>query len=355
MAFARKILSKYRTIQYKLLGRSQYAIMPAGVLCSHEPFEEEINYGDVVHPCVRYIHEGFEGHKWWMVYTPYYASNDKTENPILCYAEDNSTKPPIFWKIYCQVQGQPPKGYNSDPSLLFDKGKLYVMWRENLTLETDKYGFARASFCGLVHDGKIQRVAEPLVGTVDPETDPETSPTFMANSDGTYTCYAMNLRFHSKTVKKMPSFIKKLLLVIDLLGFWSEQKSFGIAQWEGVSPTKAFKLKRTVRFQNLNKLYRPWHMDIFDCVGKRFAIVQTNQSNADLCLAESSDGINFYMFNLPLMTNATSSKIGIYKPCAGVVDDTFYLYYTAQDNDNRKLNKLYLTTTSWDLLQKQLR
>ena len=54
------------------------------------------------------------------------------------------------------------------------------------------------------------------------------------------------------------------------------------------------------------------------------------------------------------MTNDTCQKLGIYKPAAGVIDGMLYLYYTAQDVDNRSLNKLYLTTTEFKTLMKQI-
>ena len=47
------------------------------------------------------------------------------------------------------------------------------------------------------------------------------------------------------------------------------------------------------------------------------------------------------------MTNFSCEKIGIYKPTAGEVEGTFFLYYTAQDLGNRSLNKMYLTATKF--------
>lgn len=343
----RELLSKYRTVQYKILGRHKYGSMPEGELCTHDPFEEEINYGDVVHPCVRYIEESFLGHKWWMVYTPYYAANDTTENPILCYSDSNEPVPPTHWKFFCQVQGQPEKGYNSDPTLLYSEGKLVVMWRENLTPRCDNSNFIRATFGAEVISDGIGEVYGPLVGTNDFEKDTEVSPTFIKGEDGRYKCLAMSLRFHYSWFTKLSPLVKKILghifTISDLLGIWSQQKSYGIAQWSSDTLSGTYKLDRTIVFSNCNKLYRPWHMDFFEWNHKLYAIVQSNQSNADICLAESEDGIHFNMFHKPLMTNASSGKIGIYKPTGGVVDNQFYLYYTAQNINDRKLNQLFLT------------
>ena len=80
-------------------------------------------------------------------------------------------------------------------------------------------------------------------------------------------------------------------------------------------------------------------MDLFKGNDKLYAIVQSNQCNADICLAESFDGVHFRMHTRPLITSKTCGK-----PTSGVVDGNFFLYYTAQDVDNRALNKMYLTT-----------
>ena len=348
MAIARLVLSIYRKLQYKICGRSEYGIMPVGELCSHTPFEENVNHGDVVHPCVRYIPESYLGHKWWMVYTPYYAANDKTENPILCYGKTDDEIPPTEWVVAYQVQGQPVKGYNSDPTLFYDDGKMYVMWRENLTQRCDNAGFVRATFGAEVKEKGIGNVFGPLVGTNDFEEDNEVSPTFVKLKDGNYRCYAMHLRFHSRFIRNSHPMLRKHLGVVanvlDLLGLWSQQKGYGYAIWDGTDITKPFVYQNTMKFKNCNMLYRPWHMDLFKCKNKLYAIVQTNQCNADICLAGSDNGIVFYMYDKPLMTNRSCHKLGIYKPTGGVKNDNLYLYYTAQDPECRSLNKLYCTS-----------
>lgn len=359
MSFARKVLESYRNLQYKFCGRSRYGVMPPGTLCTHEPFEEEINHGDVVHPCVRYISEGYEGHCWWMVYTPYYAANDKTENPILCYAESNEPVPPTHWKVYCQVQGPPVKGYNSDPNLLYANNTLYVFWRESETQRCEDHGFVRATFGGIVREGRINDIFGPIVGTSDAERDPEASPTIIQHPDGTFRCFAMDLTFHSKFIKSLPTIvtpiISKFALILDLLGLWSQQKSHGMAQWSCKIVDGKYNYDRTIRFKNKNVLYRPWHMDFFEWNGKLYSIVQTNQCNADICLAVSKDRVNFYFIDSPLMTNDTCKMLGIYKPTAGVVGGMFYLYYTAQESGNRALNKMYVVNSDFEQLLNQLK
>lgn len=357
MSIARKVLSFYRAIQYRVFGRYRYGVMPAGTDCHVDPFKFEENYGDIVHPCVRYIPEGFEGHKWWMVYTPYYAAESSMENPILCYSDETDVNmPPKEWKVYGLVNEKPEDGYNSDPTLLYKDEQLFVFWRENYEWSEKPHKYIRATYVAKVNKGRIERIGNEILNTEDKEIDAETCPTFMKNEDGSITAYAMHLRFHSHRIKKMRprirSIVNKVVTITDLLGVYSQQKHYGIAIWKIQDSIKAqFVYTKTTKIENCNNLYRPWHMDLFDWDGRRYAVIQTNQMNADLCLAVSEDMERFTMFSRPLITNDTIGKLGIYKPCAGVTPDgTFYLYYTAQDKDNRKLNKLYLTTLKFEEL-----
>lgn len=358
MSIQRQLITAYRYLQYFLCGRKHYGVMQPGVEVEVEPFRFEENHGDIVHPCVRFISEGFEGHNWWMVYTPYYAADSSMENPILCYAEEEDPNtPPTEWKVYGLVNEKPEDGYNSDPTLLYKNGQLYVFWRENYEHSKKPHKFIRATYVAKVSYGTFEKVGKEVLFTEDKEIDAETCPTFMVNIDGSVTAYAMHLKFHSERIRDMRSaWMKKNALRVvgltDLLGFYSQQNHYGIAIWKQQGEiSEPFEHTTTNKIAKCNKLYRPWHMDLFDWDGKRYAIIQTNQMNADLCLAVSEDMEHFTMLKKPLITNATIDKLGIYKPCAAVTPDgTFYLYYTAQDAENRKLNKLYLTTEAFEKL-----
>ena len=361
MSIPRKLINIYRCFQYAVCGRVHFGLMNTGELVHIGRYKYEVNHGDVVHPCVRYISDGFEGHYWWMVYTPYYGADSSMENPILCYSEEtNPNTPPKKWRVYGLVNEKPVEGYNSDPTLLFKDGQLYVFWRENYEHSQKPHKYIRATYVVKVNNGLFERIGKEILYTEDKEIDAETCPTFLCNEDGSLTAYAMHLRFHSERISKMRPWMKlivnKITGLSDLLGFYSQQKHYGIAIWRQRGElSEPFVHVKTTRIANCNKLYRPWHMDLFDHQGKRYAIIQTNQMNADICLAVSEDMENFSMYKTPLITNATIGKLGIYKPCAGVTPDgMFYLYYTAQDKDNRALNKLYLTTILFEELLAKL-
>ena len=112
-------------------------------------------YGDwLIHPCVRYIPEGFAGHKWWMVVTPYPNYDSKYENPILYYGDGNDTTPPLNWNFVGIVQGPYEKGYNADCNLYYDGKKLWIFWKESDTTNT-KAESGYKNMMGRSYDGKL--------------------------------------------------------------------------------------------------------------------------------------------------------------------------------------------------------
>lgn len=349
----RIILAFYRKLLYALCNRYEVAAMSPGLKCIVDDPSFEVTKGDVVHPCVRYIPEGFLGHKWWMTYTPYYNSNAKIENPILCYGDSNDYNAPIKWHFYCKIEDAHKEGYNSDPNILFYNGKLYVFWRENQTAKCKLHGISRLTHCVIITSYGISETSPPLLTAKQEDLDNEVSPSFISTIDG-FNAYATSLKFFNNRIRRLPKVIKnpvlKFLLLIDLVGLRPIRKSYGLAVWKSQDLATPFKLQGVYRFENRNWLYHPWHLDIFEWEGERYAVVQSNQCNADVILAKETELNNFKFYNKPLMTNKACGKLGIYKPSALVVDGVFYLFYTAQDQYNRHLNNLYVTTCNFKTL-----
>lgn len=342
----RKILYLYRFLLNKIFKKELYGLMKIGVGCNIEGFNNEKYKKDIVHPCVRYTEKPFMGHKWWLVYTPYYKSDASIENPILCYGDSENDRAPINWQVMSLIRDTPQHGYNSDPTIFFEEDKLYVFWRENHTPRTKKDKSIRATYGIVLDEFGPQEINTPLLIEKQANIDREVSPTIIKHN-GLYRAYASHFRFkidklHSKN-KLLEKIINKLFWLLSLLEIFQEKKSFGIAIWESSTLQRSFKYIKTVRLENCNRLYRPWHYDFFEYDNKLFALVQSNQFNADICLAVSDDYENFRMFSKPLITPESIKKTGIYKPTGLVHNGIFYLYYTAQDFNNRKLNKMYRT------------
>ena len=346
----------YRRILYRLCGRSESGVLSDWYPCHVEDPTIEKTFGDVVHPCVRYIEDGFEGHKWWMAYTPYYGSNAEMENPRLCYAEASEGELPTEWKYYCTIKDKPKEGYNSDPTLLFNDGKLYVFWRENYTQATRALGMSRATFGCYVENRQVHYLKEAQLQDLYRNKDKEVCPTFLSYR-GTPRAYAIDIRFCSKMMYHMPAKmarrVYRLLDYTEKQGLYSRFRCHGVSIWEGDSFEGQFQYKKTVRFRGRNHLYQPWHMDLFfdkNQESQLYAVIQSNINRPDICLAKSEDGERFRMFRKPLITIQSIGMKGLYKPSAVIVGDKFYLFFTARDKDDPRLNRLWVAPINWDEL-----
>ncbi|MUP39637.1 hypothetical protein GNY23_17625 [Labilibaculum sp. 44] len=331
--------------------------MPRGTLCDISKFEYEINHGDIVHPCVRHSEKAFKGYHWWLIYTPYYGADATMENPVLCYGISDNQEAPLKWKVYSQIVGKPSIGYNSDPTMFFNERGLNIFWRENETPRTQKDNVYRGTYACVISENDRYNMDQAILCEDSQFSDREVSPTII-KKDESYIAYAMHLRFKKSDLHSSNRYVEKLVRlffsIVALLEIYNEQKSYGIAIWKSDSLDRPFSYFKTTKIKNCNKLYRPWHLDIFEHDNKRYAVIQTTQCNADICLAVSEDDENFTMYSKPLITNASIGKVGIYKPTAFVHKDVFYLYYTAQDLNNRSLNEMYLTSLPMAELQFKL-
>ena len=162
MSFSRKILNQYRGLLNIIFGRKSKAILLSGDEMIVEKYTEE-SHGDIVHPCVRYSEKGCLGHKWWMIYTPYFMANPATENPILCYGDSETSECPTKWHFHSLIKPQPERGYNSDPNLLIEGKSLVVFWRENQTKRCIDNNCSRATFAIRISEDGIKEYPEPLL------------------------------------------------------------------------------------------------------------------------------------------------------------------------------------------------
>ena len=348
-----------KKIKYKVFGRSSEGLMAPGDLCHVEDPTFEQTHGDVLHPCVRFVEDGFEGHTWWMLYTPCYDT-PALENPVLCYADGPGNKPPKDWQYYCAIVGSPETGYNSDPTLSFCDGKCFVHWREYHTPRAHELGCCEATFGGVVENRTVRFHEVPQLMESAESQDREISPTFIS-LDGSSRAYAVHIRLREKAKSPLPGIQRlfgKIPAFLHRHGFFLRKRCRGVAIWNGPSLTGQFTYSKTISFKNVSWLYDPWHMDLFvapDKAGTRslYAIVLTKNYEGDICLAKGDDGERFRFFRKPLLTPQTVGSNGIYKPTAVVADGVFHLFYTVRSPTDRRLNRLYVTSERWsDLLDR---
>lgn len=362
MSLTRKCLSLYRSaqnfiFQRKLNGVGFTNICHCEVL-NDSTIDIDLCHGDIVHPCVRFCQNKFKGHHWWMAYTPYYKASPAVENPILCWGEGDENTIPTKWHFESYIQPGHKKGYNSDPFILHHDNKLYCFWRENSTEYLNRRNLHHGTFCKYYDENGNWSDISLVMPEKYEFQDRETCPAITI-SNNKLIGLGMSLKFKNEGIRKLLSnkgkvIYDKICNVFDLLGIYSQQKFYGVALWEGTNFSDPFNYIQTVPIYGVNHLYKPWHMDIFDYSGNQYMVIQSNQCNADICLAKKSENGTFNMYPIPLLTNKDISKMGIYKPTAGVIKNVFYLFFTAQDINNRNLNKMYLATMPFNLLLKKI-
>ena len=351
---------KCRSFLYRLSRFPREGVFLSGSVCQIEDPTIEITHGDVIHPCVRYIEEGFEGHHWWMVYTPLYRWNDKLENPRLCYSDAAKGQAPTEWKYYCTIIDCSEEGLNSDPTLFYFRGQLYVFWRECHTPSVLKDGCQFATYGCTVQNKTVTYLNGPLLTSDAIGEDRQVCPTFF-EKDGKLYAYAIYLRFEPKLLLKLPSklkpYIYKMIRVVSDFGLYNRMLCRGITIWEGDNFDTPFRYIKTVKIGRGCWLYNPWHMDLFTVKGDKanslYSIIQTNQVLADICLACSKDGEKFKILPPPLVSG--NSVKGLYKSTAQVVDGMFCFFYTAIDSTYPSIHKLYFISEDWDSLRKRIR
>lgn len=293
-------------------------------------------YGDwLIHPCVRYISEGFAGHKWWMVVTPYPNYNSKYENPILYYGDGNDAIPPLNWVFVGVVQGSYEKGYNADCNLHYDGEKLWIFWKESDTLNT-KPESGYKNMMGCYYDGKEFGPAKNFCDNPDDKSMYLAAPV-VCDVNGEVKClgvYSPNMGDNTPGVERKP----RSIAVFGLNGKLDNSRF----EFEHIAP------------QTYRKGFDFWHIDIFAHNDKYYSLV-TPERGTEIVMGESEDGLSYNHFKKPLLhSNGIHRVPYMYKASGQVVDGTFYLFYPSKLKDGKRVH-IFCASMNFDKLLKQLK
>lgn len=271
-------------------------------------------YGDwLIHPCVRYIPYGFAGHKWWMVCTPYPNFNSYYENPVLFCGDGDAF--PTKWNFVAVVQESHRKGYNADGCLYFDNQKLWILWKEAETTNTDAlYGYK--AIMGKYYDGKSFSSPCVVCNNIDDTNMYLASPSIL-NIDNQVKLLAV---FTPNSYQPIPN-IKKGPRHLAVFDAKKEDEDWK-CQFEGIF------------HQGYPKDFDFWHIDTFSYEDKYYCLVTPEAADCIL-LGESKDGLHFKFYEKPLLhANGREKTPYTYKVSGLVLDNIFYLIYPMRTKDN---------------------
>lgn len=308
--------------------------------------------GQLTHPSVLYFPEGWNGHKYWAVATPYPNSDDGYENPSI-YCFDN---PGENWKIPAGLKNpvipKPSVGFNSDPCLGYNRtsDELYCIYREyNSTDLNIKYLLIKSSdgiswsnpvllynITGneqvLTHDTTIcERIFIYLNNIINPKTlagatNIERSNAIVQLPNGTWMMWAQKWDSTYSIIYRTS---------VDCLQ-WSEPKNCSFID--------SF-YDKTV-----------WHIDVkYIPKYKRFLMIQYDDNDKCLRVAESRDGIKWKYYSKTILepdkntTNFANSHLYKSSITYDSTTDTIHLWYVGVNTKSEW--KIGYTNISYSRLQ----
>jgi len=315
--------------------------MPVGEEVEIKTPEFDKYRDDCLHPCIREMNK----EDYVMVQSPYYAWNNKVENPM--FYRSNNLKD---WGMGTLLDDTPETGFNSDPNVFVEGDAVYVFWRACFTPRCKESGMEEIVLGGRVVGGQLIDVQQYIYNTWS-EGDVTQCPILMRH-DGKYLFYAAWYQYEP------------------------ERKNKGIAIWEGTSLAHPdFKLVDKLTFDNpivcdklfqkrigkkiwyvpFPKRYDLWHFDLFEYDGKLF-MVSCAEKDDNIMLSVSTDWRRFKTIKKPLVNNHYSENYTkyrqyYYKPTAIIQNDLLYLYYTANSKDDSARNQLFLSVKAMDDLR----
>ncbi len=302
--------------------------MKLGIKLSAPTPQPEKYFDDLIHPCVRFIPEGFAGHQWWMIGTPYRGGNALIENPILYFGDSEvDSLPPIKWSAVGIIEETPSQGYNSDPNLYSDGEKLWVFWRENGTLDCISRGFARATFGKYTTDGTNFSEKKFFAGEKSWTEDHQVSPTVI-DFNGDIKFYGVK---HQFTPFRIP---------------------LGLTIWEiadnDLVNNHFIKTKEVI--PSYRSGFDLWHTDFF-IYNSLIYCVATPEGANEVLLGVSSDGENFKFWDRPLLSTYGTGKNYFYKASAMVLNGIFYLWTpVAEDGVSPRTSRIWMSEINFDEL-----
>lgn len=285
---------------------------------------------DVIHPCVRYIEQGFAGHYWWMVQTPLYGGASNVEDPILYYGDSQTADAPTTWTPVKLVNETPATGFNSDGNLYFDGDNLWIIFREVETPYATANGYVHV-VCAVKYDGTTFLEKIILCGSKSKDYDNVQCPTIIKRQNKLYL-YAAHWGYRPARVEK------------------------GICIWESDSMDGSFTLIKDVAILHPEgRNYDMWHFDLFEGEGELY-MVYTNEWADQICLAKSTDYENFISYGSVLMLKNSDNLYhgGFYKPSVVIVGDTFNLFLTSFSRTDPKLHEMWLLKGIWTTIKDEL-
>lgn len=300
-------------------------------------------HNDCLHPCIRF--DAMSG-KYYMAQSPYYAWDNKIENPMF-YKSDTYME----WTNGTLIENTPETGFNSDPNIyICANGEIVYLWRECFTSLCDSIGCTYVTVGGVLDEGKVKD-KYILCAHQGPNEDTEQAPVMIEHNGERYI-YATWYQYEPIRRNKGIAIWKEDLYCAKGGGHMYKYQFV-----DTIPFTSCYSVDKCAQVCVLNHIfYCPksqyhdlWHFDLFEYNNKLY-MVSVAEKGDNIMLSYSEDRKHFKTCRKPLVNNHyTENYCGYrqyyYKPTAFVKDDTLHVFYTANAKDDPNRNQLYHTST----------
>ncbi|MDP8232543.1 MAG: hypothetical protein P9L91_07750, partial [Candidatus Zophobacter franzmannii] len=255
------------------------------------PYTSEVN-NEIVHPDVIYEPEGWNGYKYWMVFTPFPNSEPQYENPCIVVSQDGLT-----WSVPTGLTNPVvavdliPANYDyqyySDPDFILssDKATMYLSWRY-------KHGWVDEELLVITSTDGINWSTETLVLSTNENFEKLISPAIIYN-DAQYELFTVNSTVSPRKYYRRTAGTP--------LGPWVNRTELNFALYNGESWILSDQVAGASMVWHWNMIYEEGEYWMIGAVGPA-----TTSSGGSLWIAKSTDGLNWVFDNNPLFDIGTS-------------------------------------------------
>lgn len=261
--------------------------------------------GQAVHPDILYFKNMLLGYKFYFVFTPYYKSNDKLENPSILVSNDGINYNEIVYGMNPLVT-PPLTDHNNDPDISYDDSTNKFMIFYLQTERPNKQELVLLDSYDAITWNKKTIISYNLTM----KDDFIVSPAITKNNNH-YYMYHVVTATHPQRIRYYKT---------DNPYIWDKNSTYEICN-------------------DFPNDFVPWHLDVISSDGKYYMLLSGYTYgqpvlDSKLHLATSSDLINWKYHGIIINNDPVNFLTTIYRSSGFIEGDSLYVWYSCYTRNN---------------------